>query len=190
MLQVSEKYEKQIRADNRSLRLKVECLYSLQGEVIRTLQGDDCIISMELEEMVNSEDVITMGSACCGKLTLKLIQAPSGLDYDHMILRAFSGLSLDDGQIEYVPLGIFYPSEVKSDGSCGSMTITAYDSMCLLEQPYAADHVGFPVKMEVIAREIAALADVTFAEDVKFADYEIDALPQELTLRQMIGYLA
>ena len=64
------------------------------------------------------------------------------------------------------------------------------DSMCLLEQPYAADHVGFPVKMEVIAREIAALADVTFAEDVKFADYEIDALPQELTLRQMIGYLA
>lgn len=190
MLQVSEKYEKQILADNRSLRLKVECLYSLQGEVIHTLQGDDCIISMELEEMVNSEDVITMGSACCGKLTLKLIQAASGLDYDHMILRAFSGLSLDDGQIEYVPLGIFYPSEVKSDGSCGSMTITAYDSMCLLEQPYAADHVGFPVKMEVIAREIAALADVTFAEDVTFADYEIDALPQELTLRQMIGYLA
>ena len=91
MLQVSEKYEKQIRADNRSLRLKVECLYSLQGEVIHTLHGDDCIISMELEEMVNSEDVITMGSACCGKLTLKLIQAPSGLDYDHMILRAFSG---------------------------------------------------------------------------------------------------
>ena len=53
MLQVSEKYEKQIRADNRSLRLKVECLYSLQGEVIHTLQGDDCIISMELEEMGN-----------------------------------------------------------------------------------------------------------------------------------------
>ena len=42
MLQVSEKYEKQILADNRSLRLKVECLYSLQGEVIHTLQGDDC----------------------------------------------------------------------------------------------------------------------------------------------------
>lgn len=75
MLQVSEKYEKQILADNRSLRLKVECLYSLQGEVIHTLQGDDCIISMELEEMVNSEDVITMGSACCEKLTLKLIAA-------------------------------------------------------------------------------------------------------------------
>ncbi len=190
MLQVSEKYEKQILAGDRGLRLKVECLYSLQGEVIRTLQGDDCIVSMELEEMVNSEDVITMGSACCGKLTLKLIQAPSDLDYDHMILRAFSGLELDDGQIEYVPLGVFYPSEAKSDGSCGSMTITAYDSMCLLEQPYAADHVGFPVKMEVIAREIAALADVAFAEDMKFADYEIDALPQEVTLRQMIGYLA
>ncbi len=190
MLQVSEKYEKQILADDRGLRVKVECLYSLQGEVIRTLQGDDCIVSMELEEMVNSEDVITMGSACCGKLTLKLIQTPSDLDYDHMILRAFSGLELDDGQIEYVPLGVFYPSEAKSDGSCGSMTITAYDSMCLLEQPYAADHVGFPVKMEVIAREIAALADVAFAEDMEFADYEIDALPQELTLRQMIGYLA
>ena len=146
MLQVSEKYEKQILADDRGLRLKVECLYSLQGEVIRTLQGDDCIVSMELEEMVNSEDVITMGSACCGKLTLKLIQTPSDLDYDHMILRAFSGLELDDGQIEYVPLGVFYPSEAKSDGSCGSMTITAYDSMCLLEQPYAADHVGFPVR--------------------------------------------
>ena len=66
MLQVSEKYEKQIRADNRSLRLKIECLYSLQGEVIRTLQGDDCIVSMELEEMVNSEDVITSPACNAG----------------------------------------------------------------------------------------------------------------------------
>lgn len=93
MLQVSEKYEKQILADNRSLRLKVECLYSLQGEVIHTLQGDDCIISMELEEMVNSEDVITMGSACCGKLTLKLIAASGRTPLPYTEEEFYQGLS-------------------------------------------------------------------------------------------------
>ena len=46
------------------------------------LTGEDSIKELELEEVVNSEDVITMGSACSSKLTMKLIDAPAGIDYD------------------------------------------------------------------------------------------------------------
>lgn len=185
----TDEFNKKILSDERQLKLRAAFKYTMADEGT-VLTGEDSIKELELEEIVNSDDVITMGSACSSKLTIKLINAPVSIDYDRAIIQAEAGLVLDDGEVEYIPLGIFYVNEVKNDNNYGDITITAYDSMCLFEKEYATTISSFPVSLEVLAEEVASLAGVKIKEDTVFPEYTVSFAPQEATLRDMVCYIA
>lgn len=185
----TEEFNKKILSDERQFKLKAAFKYTMADEGI-LLTGEDSIKELELEEVVNSEDVITMGSACSSKLTMKLIDAPAGIDYDRSIIQAEAGLVLENDQVEYIPLGVFYVSEVKNDSNYGELTVTAYDSMCLFEKEYDTTISAFPVTLENLAGEVASLAGVKLKEGMEFPDYTVDFVPQEATLRDMLCYIA
>lgn len=189
MYDVSADFRKRILSDERRLKVRAAFKYTLSDEGTM-LTGEDHIAETEICESVNSGDVITMGSACASELTMKLIAAPSGIDYDRCIIKPEAGLVLEDGTCEYIPLGVFYVSEAESDNSCGDITIKAYDPMVLLDKEYVTAVTSFPVTLEALAQDIASLAGVELKENTDFPDISVDSVPQEATLRDMAGYIA
>lgn len=189
MYVTTEEFNRKILSDDRQLKIKAAFKYTMADEGT-VLTGEDSIKEMELEEIVNSEDHIIMGSACSSKLTLKLIDAPVSIDYDRALIKAEAGVVLNDGSVEYIPLGVFYVNEVKNDNNYGELTVTAYDFMCLFEKEYETTLTGCPVSLRELAEEVASLAGVKLKEDTVFPEYSVDFVPQEATLRDLVCYIA
>ena len=133
MYSVSEKFNEQIKADNRefSVALTFNSSTELTGATIQ---------SISVDEVVNSTDTLTLGCACSNKITINLINAPSDIDYENSYFTARVGLKIGDMPIEYeyVPLGKFYVTEAKTSNDFKNLTITAYDGFCKMTEAYNA----------------------------------------------------
>lgn len=122
MYLVSEEFSNQIKADNRefSVKLTFNSSTELTGTTIQNIAVD---------EIVNSADVLTLGCACSNKITVKLIDAPTDIDYENSFFEAEVGLKLGEMPTvyEYVKLGKFYVADAETTNDFKNLTITAYD---------------------------------------------------------------
>lgn len=182
-------FNNKMMGDDRQLRIKAAFYINDLEKAVFTAKGEECLAEMEINEIVNSEENITMGSACSSELKLKLINAPIRDDYDLMIIKPEAGIVLDNGNVEYIKLGTFYVNEVNTDNDYAHLEITAYDGMCLLEKEYATDITTFPVAVETVISEVASMAGITLSEKNEYKGYQIDMIP-ECSLRQMVSYIA
>lgn len=188
MIKASDKFKSAMINDERQLMVRAAFHRAADGaELIFT--GNDHIAELEIKETVNSEDDITMGSACSSELNMKLINAPARDDYDMMVIKTEAGVMLDDGSVEYIPMGTYYVDEVKTDNDFAELDITAYDGMCLMEKEYAANITEFPASLQTAAADVAAMAGVELSEENDFGDYQINFIPS-CTLREMASYIA
>jgi hypothetical protein len=131
MYLVSDKFLKQIKADNRefSVKLTFNSSTELTGTTIQNIAVD---------EIVNSADVLTLGCACSNKITIKLINAPRDIDYENSFFTAKVGLKLGEMPTVYedVPLGKFYVTDAETQNDFKNLTITAYDGFSKMAGNY------------------------------------------------------
>lgn len=191
MINVSEQYRQQICADHRQFMLKAEfCRQGADGEmiVVETLTGADSLVSMTVEEAAAAEDRISMGNFCCAKLTMELVHAPSSLEYEQLMVRAYSGL-LVGTSYEYVLLGTFYITEAETRNNYKNLTLTAYDGACMLEDECTISQ-GFPMSVEELTAQIAAEKGLQLHPACDFKEYLLPAPLAGYTYRQTLGFLA
>lgn len=129
MYKTSEGYASQITADNRKFTLKLTF-----GSTVLT---GSTISDIALEEITNSGDTLTMGSACSNKITVNLINPPRDIDYDGTSFTADIGLIVN-GAVEYVPLGKFYATEPTTNNDFKTLQLVAYDGFCKMTGKYNA----------------------------------------------------
>ena len=134
MYVVTEEFSEKIKANNRefSVALTFNSSTELTGTTIQNITVD---------EVVNSSDVLTFGCACSNKVTVKLINAPTTIDYRNSFFTARQGLKIGEMPTRYedVPLGKFYVTDVQTTNDFKNVTITGYDGFCKMTGTYISD---------------------------------------------------
>ena len=202
MLNVSEQYNENILSDDRQFLLKAEFCQLITGgapdeqgvlpvEIVETVTGADSLVSMTLEEASEADSSIAMGNFCAAKLTLELINAPSSLNYDNLLIKAYSGLKTGDAEepYEYVPLGLFYITETVTANNYKNLTITAYDGACRLEEAFPLRD-DFPMTIEEFVTAAAEEQNLALSPDNVYLPYLLPQALEGYTYRQMLGFAA
>ena len=200
MQNVTQKYQEAIKSYDRKFLIKAVFCQPIVGaapdetgqrpvQEVAVLTGADNLVSMTLEEAAAADDRISMGSFCSTKLTAELIDAPKNIDYDNVMIKAYSGLLIEEEIYEYVPLGTFYITEVNTKNDYKNLTLTAYDGACLLEEPFAIDE-GYPMSIEELVVKIAADKALSLHPDNVYKEYLLPAFKEGYSCRQMLGFAA
>ena len=188
MYLVSEEFSNQIKADNRefSVALTFNSSAELTGTTIQNITVD---------EVVNSSDVLTFGCACSNKVTVKLINAPTTIDYRNSFFTARQGLKIGEMPTRYedVPLGKFYVTDVQTTNDFKNVTITGYDGFCKMTGTYISDIAGETtlqavyddLKLKLFNEYRIVLKDAVLP-DYKFSFSNIE----NITYQQAIAYIA
>lgn len=139
---------------------------------------DDAIVDMDFDDVVHP-DWFTVGTTCANRL--HFTARYSGELTAGASVRAF--ISFDGS--EWCPLGVFYIARRYVRGKY--VSVTAYDKM------YSLD-VEFSYKGELPVTADVLLNAVCEANGIECVDpgypYEITAIPEDATARDLIGYIA
>lgn len=141
------------------------------------------LISVNLVEMYNSSDGITMGASCANALTVDMI-VPSGLAFKTAMIEPV--VTIDDAD---TALGTFYVCGHTTENKYKTVTLECYDPFCRTEEKYAPG-IDAPASIEEVAADIAGQCG--FEIDYDFSPYAHIQIPWygDYTCRQMIGYIA
>ena len=133
MYNTSDLYKKKIIESDRTFAVKIE----VNNDPEKTLTGTT-IQSIAFDELVNSEDSLTMGCACSNKVTINLIDAPTNVIYDGATLKPYVGLKIKNipETYEWIPMGIFYVTEFETRNNYKNLKLTAYDGFCKMTGVY------------------------------------------------------
>ena len=188
MYSVSEKFNEQIKADNRefSVALTFNSTTELTGATIQ---------SITLDEVVNSTDTLTLGCACSNKITINLINAPKDIDYENSYFTARVGLKIGEMPTvwEYVPLGKFYVTEAKTSNDFKNLTITAYDGFCKMTDIYEATvdaDTTLQALYDDLRTQLSGGYEITLVEKTLPEHAITSPYVANITYQQAIGYVA
>ena len=146
------------------------------------LFDDDNIIEIVLDESVNSNDSLDLGSVVSSKLDITVYDKP-GTNYTNATVTAEIGLRIDN-EIAYLPLGVFTVDSV--DKNKNEVKLTCFDNMHKLEKPYVSS-LSYPASLNQVALEIVQKANVTLVTSLP--NIFVDEI-KGYTLRQAIGFVA
>ena len=117
---------------------------------------DGAIVSFTLEDDFCPSDGISLGTACMNSLQISLRLPANGLELRGAEIKPYIGLDVN-GQVEYVPLGYFYATDIETDDGYKTANITAYDYMYALTGTADFSVLGltFPCKAIDVLHAIA-----------------------------------
>ena len=186
MYLVSEKFLNQIKADNRefSVKLTFNSSTELTGTTIQNINVD---------EIVNSADVLTLGCACSNKITINLINAPSDIDYENSFFTASVGLKLGEMPtvFEDVPLGKYYVAEAKTENDFKTLTLTAYDGFSQMTGKYItnAEINTLQDLYDDLKSQLYDNCGITL-KSLTLPEYTLTFQNLDVTYQQAVGYVA
>lgn len=172
---------------------------SRKFEVRMTLNGNQVLTGLNIEsfsltEHLNGTNGISMGEVCSAQMNVSLFQTDNKYAFEGGYFTAEVGLHLEDGTVEYCPLGTFFVSEVNTKTGYEKVNITAYDGAYKLEKAYSPNiaEEDFPASIQSVAEDIASQCGVLIASDTVFPDYIIPwaSFEEKYTCKQMIGFIA
>lgn len=117
---------------------------------------DGAIVSFTLEDDFCPSEGISLGTACMNSLQIKLRLPAGGLELRGAEIKPYIGLEVN-GQVEYVPLGYFYATDIETDDGYKTANITAYDYMYALTgtADFSVLGITFPCKAIDVLHAIA-----------------------------------
>ena len=192
MIPVSEAY-KSTDKYNRHYRALVKA--QLTDTTMLTID-DDQIMSggLSIETATSQSNSFEVGSMVIGKLTLRITNADDAFtpyDFTDAKISPRIGLDLEDGTTEWLDKGIFTSERAATSGSV--WTITAYDNMARLDQPYSKSNLTYPATVRQIANDACNVCGLVLSPD-SFAgeNYIIEKRPagDNLTFRAVLSYAA
>lgn len=183
----NEKYISQITSNDRTFYVRITFNSSL------VLTGAT-IQSITLDELTNSNDVLTMGCACSNKITINLINAPSDVDYNNASFTAEVGLLIADKPVtytEWVPLGKFYVSDAETTNDFKNLTLTAYDGFYKMTGRFVPSSYKTTLQglYNDFRTQIYNNCGVTLKERV-CPSYTVTLPSLDITYKQAAGYIA
>lgn len=143
---------------------------------------DENIVEITLDETVNPDDSLTLGSVASSKLDITVYDI-HGTNYTDATVTAEIGLEIE-GDIAYVPLGVFTVDSV--DKNNNRINLTCFDNMVKMERPYVSN-LSYPASLNQVALEIAQQAGVNLVTTLP--NIFVDEI-KGYTLRQAIGFVA
>jgi phage-related protein len=110
------------------------------------------------------------------------------IDFYGAEITLFTGMTLDDGSVEKIKEGIFSVVEPTTPGS--TITLVAADYMAKTSASYVAN-TTFPATVVNIYRDVCIQCNLV-AGSAKFTngDFVVDAISENVTCRDMLGYIA
>lgn len=110
------------------------------------------------------------------------------IDFYGAEITLFTGMTLDDGSVEKIKEGIFSVVEPTTPGS--TITLVAADYMAKTSDSYVAN-TTFPANIFNIYRDVCIQCNLV-AGSAKFTngDFVVDAISENVTCREMLGYIA
>lgn len=170
MVQVSDKF-RQLATDNGR---HVYCRIEADGEVFL----DDRLIEFTLDD-VTHPDWFTVGSACANRF--HFVARFDGELASGALVKPF--VSFDNE--EWCSLGTFYISRRYVRGSI--ISVTAYDRMYTLDTELTTA-LAMPCTSDELLREICDTHGIELPDGG--SAFEVTSIPQDCTVRDMIGYIA
>ena len=129
MYTVSDAFKNRIASNVREFDIRITFITSTDELTGTTIQD------VTLEESLTSSNSLGMGCACSNKITINLIEPPT-IDYDGARFEVRVGLKLEDGTIEYVPLGKYYATEAETSNDFKTLKLVAYDGFSQMAGQY------------------------------------------------------
>jgi phage-related protein len=110
------------------------------------------------------------------------------IDFYGAEITLFTGMTLEDGSVEKIKEGIFSVVEPTTPGS--TITLVAADYMAKTSDSYVAN-TTFPATIFNIYRDVCIQCNLV-AGSAKFTngDFVVDAISENVTCREMLGYIA
>lgn len=110
------------------------------------------------------------------------------IDFYGAEITLFTGMTLDDGSVEKIKEGIFSVVEPTTPGA--TITLVAADYMTKTSDSYVAN-TTFPATIFNIYRDVCTQCNLVTGS-AKFAnsDFVVDAISENVTCREMLGYIA
>ena len=110
------------------------------------------------------------------------------IDFYGAEITLFTGMTLDDGSVEKIKEGIFSVVEPTTPGS--TITLVAADYMAKTSDSYVAN-TTFPATVFNVYRDVCIQCNLV-SGSAKFTngDFVVDAISENVTCRDMLGYIA
>jgi len=201
MYPVSPDYISRIQRDDRTFSARA-FIQPVNGTAFWIYDDDILENGLSLSEQVVPGDAIALGGTVAASLSLG-IQNPDGL-YDGIQFSGAQvnpsvGLELDNGTVEWVPLGVFLVDRPihaipYQRSPVNTITLLAMDRLIMLEQAFSQVNVSFPITAGVLLTAVCAFCGLSRAASATSFlndNYVIQDRPDgDMSCRDVVGYIA
>lgn len=151
----------------------------------------DNIIDMKVTENFASSPNPKMGETCSSELVLNMYMPETAIALRNAEILAYFGMELDDSSIEWIPLGVFYVTDVFTDSNFAKVRVTAMDGMSKLEDEYKPSITEFPADIQDIVNDICSQHSVEI-ENIPWESYFVEwaVFEEQYSCREMLGFIA
>lgn len=181
MYPVSEAYNTAAKAISRRIKSRV----TFNDSVI--LDGSR-LMNMDYKSSAESTSDVGIGSVCAASVKIQFFMPETPIPLSEAKVVPEVGYELEDGSIEYAPLGVFRVSDYSSSDGYKTISVTAYDALGECGVPYSPK-VGFPTTISQFLADVLSQCGVTMSDSVVLPDYQISE-PYEGDCKQQIGWVA
>lgn len=152
-------------------------------------ENDFCIDGNNYEESGGSG--FPLGVALSKSINVGILNTDdrfSAYDFYMAKITLYTEADLSDGTKERIKEGTFTVTSPTANGEL--IELVAYDDMYKTDKEYAPT-ITFPNTALRTLRDVCTVCDIVLGmAEFENSDYQIDAMPEDLTCRQVIGYIA
>lgn len=146
-------------------QIATKCEIYVGGSLYATMVGDGIngeIISMEWDNIVCSNDGLQIGTCCMDEFKMTYRKVSTSVSLMGKEIHPYVGVDIS-GTVTYVPLGVFYVTDVSSEDEDRTFNVTAYDGMQFLMGDFDATALGvtFPINAWALLSAIATHFNLT-----------------------------
>ena len=180
MLSVSDKYLQEISSSSRYMVHRV----TINGALLS--QGS--VTNISFTESISDNNGISVGTANSASLSLTIRDAEP-MDYNGLLVKPESGLTLPDGTIEWIPLGEFWVTNFDTSNDFRTLKLTCADGMYNLTGEYESE-LEYPTTIEAVVNELVAKSGVKFIAPSSYPDVIVRRKPPKMSFRNAFGHAA
>lgn len=180
MLSVSDKYLQEINSSSRYMVHRV----TINGALLS--QGS--VTNISFTESISDNNGISVGTANSASLSLTIRDAEP-MDYNGLLVKPESGLTLPDGTIEWIPLGEFWVTNFDTSNDFRTLKLTCADGMYNLTGEYESE-LEYPTTIEAVVNELVAKSGVKFIAPSSYPNVIVRRKPPKMSFRNAFGHAA
>lgn len=145
---------------------------------------------LTIKEATSGSDSFDIGCAAIGECDIRIDNTDEKFntyDFEGAELTVKVGLQLANGNVEWLPKGVYTAEPGKFTGSV--ITITAYDNMRRFDRPYSDSKLSYPATLGAILADACSVCGVTLASaDIPNRNYTVQERPTDeaLTFREVL----